>query len=171
MAVEKQFIVQLKGREYPTWPGVLSAATAAGLKSLRTRLIQLPAPENGHLAVVMATAEFEDGRVFEDVGDASPASCSPQIAAAALRMASTRAKGRVLRDSLNVGQSMLEELPDLEESDRPRSALRVETGPREPSLVCVMCDRPLTAGQRDVSLRKFGAPLCPVHQREGVRAA
>jgi hypothetical protein len=115
MAISKEFIVHLKGRDYPLWTGVLDAATKAGLRSLRTTVIQIPSPENGHMAVVMARAEFEDGRVFEDVGDCSPQSTSPQLATAALRLASTRAKGRVLRDAINVGQTMFEELPDLDE--------------------------------------------------------
>ena len=115
MSISKEFIVNLRGKEYPVFAGVLDAATKAGLRSLTTRVVQIPAPENGHLAVVVARAEFEDGRVFEDVGDCSPASTSPQLAAAALRLASTRAKGRVLRDAINVGQTMFEELPDLDE--------------------------------------------------------
>lgn len=120
MAIAPEFIVRLKGRDYPTYPGVLDAATKAGLRSLTTRVLQIPDASNNHVAVVLARAEFEDGRVFEDVGDASPANCSVQIATAALRMASTRAKGRVLRDSINVGQTMFEELPDLNgESDAP----------------------------------------------------
>src|SRR5436190_23078766 len=114
ISIDPRFIVQLKGKEYPLFAGVLDAATRAGLKSLTTRIVQIPTPENGNLAVVMARAEFEDGRVFEDVGDCSPASTSQQLAAALLRLASTRAKGRVLRDSINVGQTLLEELPDLD---------------------------------------------------------
>lgn len=114
MSIDPRFIVTLKNRDYPVFAGVLDAATKAGLRSLRTTVLQIPSPENGHLAVVMARAEFEDGRVFEDVGDCSPASTSPQLASAALRLASTRAKGRVLRDSINVGQTLLEELPDLD---------------------------------------------------------
>src|SRR5436309_7128434 len=114
MSISKEFIVNLRGKEFPIFAGVLDAATKAGLRSLTTRVVQIPSPENGHLAVVMARAEFEDGRVFEDVGDCSPQSTSPQLASASLRLASTRAKGRVLRDSINVGQTMFEELPDLD---------------------------------------------------------
>src|SRR5437870_8123593 len=99
MAISKEFVVSLKGKEYPLFAGVLDAATKAGLKSLTTRIVQLPTPDNGNFAVVMARAEFEDGRVFEDVGDCSPASTSHHLASALLRVASTRAKGRVLRDS------------------------------------------------------------------------
>jgi len=116
MAIDPKFIVSLKGKDYPTWPGVLDAATKAGLKSIATRPIQVPSAENGHMAIVAARAEFEDGRVFEDLGDASPANCSAMIATAALRMASTRAKGRALRDAINVGQTMWEELPDDEKA-------------------------------------------------------
>src|SRR5207248_2733402 len=100
-------VVTLKGRDYPLYAGALDSATKAGLKSLTTRIVQIPSPENGNMAVVMARAEFEDGRVFEDVGDCSPASTSPQLAAASLRLASTRAKGRVLRDAVNVAQTLL----------------------------------------------------------------
>lgn len=123
MAIKPEFIVRLKQKDYPLWAGVLDAATEAGLKSLVTTVIQIPSPENGNLAVVMARAEFADGRVFEDVGDCSPQSTSPHLAAAALRLASTRAKGRALRDSINVGQTMFEELPDgkVDEEETPRA--------------------------------------------------
>jgi hypothetical protein len=115
MAISKEFVVNLKGKEYPLFAGVLDAAHKAGLRSLTTDLIQIPSPENGHMAIVKARAEFEDGRVFEDLGDCSPASTSPMLVAASIRLASTRAKGRVLRDAVNVGQTLLEELPDLED--------------------------------------------------------
>jgi|GEM_PF-5957430 len=129
MAIDPKFIVSLKGKDYPTWPGVLDAATKAGLKSITTRPIQVPSAENGHMAIVAARAEFEDGRVFEDLGDASPANCSAMIATAALRMASTRAKGRALRDAINVGQTMWEELPDDEKAQSRNGTL--DNGVRE----------------------------------------
>lgn len=128
--IDPKYIVNLKGKEYPTWPGVLDAATKAGLKSLTTNLERLDALEKGgYLAVVKARAEFEDGRVFEDYGDAAPFNTSAMIATAAIRMASTRAKGRVLRDAINVGQTMYEELPDLrggqgEDEEAPRQQRR-----------------------------------------------
>src|SRR5439155_17968333 len=130
MSIDPKFIVTLRNRDYPLFAGVLDAATKAGLRSLRTTVLQIPSSENGHLAVVMARAEFEDGRVFEDVGDCSPASTSPQLAAASLRLAPTRAEGRVLRDSINVGQTMFEELPDLDEEvvARPEAAPAREHG-------------------------------------------
>lgn len=114
-SIRPEFMVDLKGKAYCTWPGVLDAATRAGLKSLTTTLEQLTATDKGYFAVVKARAEFEDGRVFEDYGDAGPQNCSPQMASASIRLASTRAKGRCLRDAINCGQTMREELPDRDE--------------------------------------------------------
>jgi hypothetical protein len=110
--MKPEFVVKLKGKEHVLYAGLLDAATQAGLRSLTTTVLQVPSGENGHTAVVLARARFEDGREFEDVGDCSPANCSPQIATAALRMASTRAKGRCLRDALNLTAELLEDGPD-----------------------------------------------------------
>lgn len=177
MSFDKQWVVNLKGKDYVVYAGVLDAATKAGLKSLTTRVIQIPTPENGHMAVVMARAEFEDGRVFEDVGDASPATCSAHIAAAALRMASTRGKGRVLRDAINLVQTLFEELPDLnghtEEYAGPAAAPSRAQGTSAPpasnggTLVCSAegCGALLTKGQYEISMRKLGEARCPAHQK------
>lgn len=183
MAIDPRFIVSLKGRDYPTWPGILDAATRSGLKSLTTQIVQIPTPENGNLAVVMARAEFDDGRVFEDIGDCSPASTSQQLASALLRLASTRAKGRVLRDSVNVGQTLLEELPDLDDAPpaparpAPRAQPQAGNGRQQAiqeggMMVCSKCPNPkaLTKGQYEVSLRAYGSPLCPDHQKAAAAA-
>lgn len=176
MAINPEFKVNLKGRDYVVYAGVLDAATKAGLKSLTTRVVQIPAPDNGHVAVVMARAEFEDGRVFEDVGDASPANCSAQIAAAALRMASTRGKGRVLRDAINLGETLLEELPDEEarpgrEASGPQShgdATRAG-GNGAGGQQCEACGAGMTSAQVTLSQKKHaGRTLCPPCQRSAV---
>src|SRR2546430_990755 len=107
------------GKTHPLWAGVLDEAHAKGLKSLSVTVIQAPTPENGHLAIVSARAEFEDGQVFEDVGDASPGSCPALMHPHLLRLASTRAKGRCLRDATNIGEAILEELG---EGDSPAAS-------------------------------------------------
>jgi hypothetical protein len=158
VSISKEFIVHLKGKDYPLWAGVLDAATKTGLRSLRTTVVQIPSPENGHLAVVMARAEFEDGRVFEDVGDCSPASTSLHLAAAALRLASTRAKGRVLRDSINVGQTMFEELPDLDLEPGHEGA-NGSRGAVPPLYVAEPQPRPVAEPSRPASTER--APAAP----------
>lgn len=172
MPIDPQFIVTLKGRSYPTWPGVLDAATRAGLRSLKTGLVQAPSAENGQTAIVIAQGVFEDGREFADLGDASPANCSAQIATACIRMASTRAKGRVLRDALNIGQTMLEELPD--EEARPASTSGREVRAKH-APVCEWdgCDTVLNSVEMNTSRRyaeEFaGRCLCAAHAKEAAR--
>jgi hypothetical protein len=134
MGIDKRWIVSLKGRDYPTWPGVLDAAHEAGLVSLTTELIQIPHPDNGDMAIVKATASFSDGQIFSDYGDCSPKTTTPMLAAAAIRLASTRAKGRVLRDAVNVGQTMLEELADTDDAPEPaRSSVSPQRGQQRPA--------------------------------------
>lgn len=108
--INPEFVINLKGKQYLVWAGVLDLAHQRGLVSLTTRVLQIPTSGNGQLAVVSARAVFKDEREFEDVGDCGPGSTTPQLATAALRLASTRAKGRVLRDALNIGSELFEEL-------------------------------------------------------------
>jgi hypothetical protein len=185
MAIDSRFIVDLRGKSYPTWPGVLDAAHKAGLRSLTTELLQVPSESNGMTAIVKARAEFEGGRVFEDLGDCSPASTSPMLAAASIRLASTRAKGRVLRDAVNIGQTLLEELPDLDAEPAPQrnghaqrepraasgqngtsnAPQTRQTGQEAPPMTCADDGKPLTRGQYEVSLRAYSRPLCPSCQK------
>lgn len=117
--LDRRFLVNLQGREYCTYQGVLDLAHQKGLKAIDTTLVQIPTEENGHVAIVKACVILKDGETFVDYGDASPRNVNSKIATALIRMASTRAKGRALRDSANVGVTMLEELPS-DEEEKPR---------------------------------------------------
>jgi hypothetical protein len=169
-----EFVISLKGKQYPLWAGVLDLAMQTGLKLLTTRVVQIPSAENGHLAVVMATATFEDGRTFTDVGDCSPHSTSAQLAPAALRLASTRAKGRVLRDSLSIGQTMFEELGDLDDAPRQQQQRPASNGQQQrvhqaqPAADTAICSEPgcgviLTKNQATMSSHHAQCYLCPDH--------
>jgi hypothetical protein len=115
--MDTKFIVNLSGRDYCLYAGILGEAHERGLQAIETELIQIPGADNDYVAIVKATVRMKDGSVFADYGDSSPRNTSSRIATALIRMASTRAKGRALRDAINVGQTMLEELPDLEDGD------------------------------------------------------
>lgn len=144
--LDPRFVVLLKGRAFPTYAGVLDLAHQAGLQSLTTRVLQFPDKENGGVAIVEATATFKGGRVFVDVGDCGPLTTSPQLAPAALRLASTRAKGRVLRDASNVGTKLLEEVGPI--------ARAAEAGHRQPDGAAT---RPATAAAAQQATPKPGA--------------
>lgn len=173
-----KFLIDLSGRNYPTWPGVLDLAHRQGLVSLDVEAIQFPTTENDYTAICKATAKFADGRSFSDVGDASGQNVNKRIATALLRMASTRAKGRCLRDALNVGVVLAEELPATMRAGQPddtgrtswsEAATDTSTRGQKPIPACRECGTVLTSGQAAFSERNYGRPLCTSHQQGAPR--
>jgi hypothetical protein len=110
--LDKRHVISLQGQEFITYEGLLSEAHAKGLKSIRTRLVQLPDSSNGQTAVVTAEVELEGGKVFAGIGDANPQNVNSMIAKHLIRMAETRAKARAFRDAVNIGMTSLVELDD-----------------------------------------------------------
>ena len=114
MSINEKFIINLQGKSYVTYEGLLDLAHQRNLKSIEVELIQIPTKENNMTAICKATATTEN-EVYTDLGDASPRSVNSTIVPHLIRMASTRAKARVLRDLTNVGMTAFEEL-SLEDS-------------------------------------------------------
>jgi hypothetical protein len=115
--MDKRHVINLQGREYVTYEGLLDEAHRRGLRGIRTEVVQLPSAANEQTAVVMAEVEFESKegkRVFTGIGDASPRNVSRGILPHLLRMAETRAKARAMRDGTNIGMTALEELLEAE---------------------------------------------------------
>ncbi|QQY79101.1 hypothetical protein EDD65_10814 [Keratinibaculum paraultunense] len=115
MSINEKFIINLQGKSYVTYEGLLDLAHQHNLKSLEVELIQIPTKENNMTAICKATATTED-KIYTDIGDASPQSVNNTIAPHLIRMASTRAKARVLRDLTNVGMTAVEEISYNEET-------------------------------------------------------
>lgn len=189
--MDPKFIVNLSGKEHVLYAGLLAEAHDRGLLAIETQVIQIPAEENSHTAIARAVVRLKDGTSFEEFGDANPKNVNPRIATALLRMALTRAKGRALRDAVNVGVAMVEELPDLEEhgaASRPHGNGREPGKERAAATVarteqpmpverkgeavnpaCVECGVLLTPGQMKVSQGRFKLNLCPSHQKEAAK--
>lgn len=96
-------------KEVASYAGLLAKAHDEGLRRVATTLRQVPAEENGGMAIVEATIETAKG-TFSGIGDASPKSVNARIAPHLIRMAETRAKARALRDAVNIGVVSMEEL-------------------------------------------------------------
>lgn len=134
-----QTIVKLSGAEYMTYKGVLDKAHSAGLTAIKTRIIQVPDESNGNIAIVEAEVVLTDPetglvKTFIDIADAAFNNVGPQTKTALLRMASTRAKGRALRDAVNIGETLAEELSDMQDASTVRGgrpAAAVTTGKPE----------------------------------------
>jgi hypothetical protein len=157
MAIDQKHIVNLQGKDFVLYAGLLAEAHERGLQSIETRVLQLPAEENGWTAVAQATVTMKDGSTFVEFGDASPKNVGPKIVNAIIRMALTRAKGRALRDAVNVGVTMFEELPG---PDEERQESRGDRYAREmPAEKWGPKPAPIAGAQAAEAAAKQGVPL------------
>ncbi len=122
MAVDKKFIVNLKGREFVKYEGLLDTAHKMGLLGIKTELVKL----DNNQAIFRAEAFTSEG-CFTGYGDADPKNVNTMIGPHIIRMAETRAKARALRDLTNIGMTAVEELggddvvaPETKKTSRPR---------------------------------------------------
>jgi hypothetical protein len=106
--IAPQFIVDIQGKAFVQFAGLLALAHARGLVSLTADFIMVTAD----LALAHAVARFTDGRTFEESGDATPDNVNKKVRPHFARMALTRAKARALRDALNINMVSLEELAE-----------------------------------------------------------
>jgi hypothetical protein len=137
--LDERFIKNIEGKDFVLYAGLLDLAHQKGMISMEVEILQFPSKENDNMAIIKAFAESKLGESFSDVGDADPTNCNFKVAKHLLRMASTRAKARALRDFTNIGMTCLEELGDLNEviEETPKTTgpgLRVvKRGRNEPS--------------------------------------
>jgi hypothetical protein len=127
--MKQEFLVERQGRMFALYAGVLDVAHEQGLKGIETMLLQVPSPDNGNVAIARAEVtllkgfkkdNLDTGPVeckFSGIGDASPDNVARMMIPHIIRMAETRAKARALRDAVNVGVVVLEELDDQSEGE------------------------------------------------------
>jgi hypothetical protein len=113
--LDERFIKTIEGRDFVLYSGLLDLAHQKGLLKIEVDPLQYPTKENGNFAICKATVTSKFGEIYVDCGDANPTNCNQKVAKHLLRMASTRAKGRALRDFDDIGMTCLEELGDLDE--------------------------------------------------------
>ena len=104
-SIPAQFIVEVHGKPFVLYEGLLVLAHERGLESLTVSLVQA-SPE---LAICEAHCTL-NGKDFSDIGDATPTNVNKAVAKHYIRCAATRAKARVLRSALGIGMTALEEL-------------------------------------------------------------
>ena len=170
--MDSRYLVSLNGKMHPVYACVLDLAHERGLQSIVTELIQIPSEENGNTAITKATVTMKDGSVFTEYGDANVKNVNPRIANAIIRMSATRAKGRALRDAVNIGEALAEEIPD-EPADLPDCPSGAREAPK-PAAVwstppgdnctapneCHTCGMTLTQGRSAYFAHKQETPLC-----------
>jgi len=113
--LNEKFIIQIEGKEFVQYAGLLDLAHQKGLLKIEVEPLQFPTKENDHFAICKAIVLSKSGEIYSDVGDGNPQNCNSKVARHLLRMSSTRAIGRALRSMTNIGMTCLEELGDMNE--------------------------------------------------------
>lgn len=108
--VDEKFIVNIKGKNFIKYEGLLNEAHTKGLLCIEVTMVQMPSQENGKTCICRATVIGKNHENMTDFGDASPDSVDVKIIPHIIRMAATRAKARALRDFCNIGMCSLEEV-------------------------------------------------------------
>jgi hypothetical protein len=112
-------IINIKGKEAVTANGLVVLGHEKGLKKLTTTILQFPNSSNDNTCIIQADligygwspAENKVVEVeFSAIGDANPKNCTAMVAAAFIRMAETRAVGRVMRNYTNIGMLCSDEI-------------------------------------------------------------
>jgi hypothetical protein len=106
--VPPQHVVLIQGKPFVKFAGLLQMAHERGLIALTADWTF----NDAELSLAHAVATFQDGRRFEESGDATPANTNRKVAVHFRRVALTRAKARVLRDALGIDLVAVEELAD-----------------------------------------------------------
>jgi len=112
-----EHIAMISGKPYIKYAGLLALAHAQGLQQITARFISV----TDTLALAEAEIVFADGRRFTEAGDATPQNVTSMVRQHFPRMALVRAKGRALRDALNIDMTTCEELGDEEEKKKEAS--------------------------------------------------
>jgi hypothetical protein len=113
--LDPRFVVQIDNQDFVKYAGLLDLAHQKKLTNLEAEIVQYPTQDNERTAICKAHAKTAFGESFIDFGDANPTNCNAKVARHLIRMASTRAKARCLRDLTNVGITCLEELGELDD--------------------------------------------------------
>lgn len=112
MPLNREFLVERQGRQFALYQGLLDLAHQEGLRAIAMELMLAPTDANGQTAICRATVVTEKG-TFTGLGDANPTNVGRMLLPHLLLQAETRAKARALRDAVNVGVAIVEELGEV----------------------------------------------------------
>jgi len=115
MERNKKLYINLKGKDFVLYEGLLNEFHKNGGESIETELIQTNLNEETFF-IFKAVVKGEKG-IYTGYGDACKGNVNSMVVAHMMRMAETRAKARALRDYNNIGVCSVDELGGDNESN------------------------------------------------------
>ncbi len=158
--MDKKYIVDIKGKKFITYTGLLAEAHKKGLQKLTVKELTVDWANGSAHCIVEAV--FKDITV-EGVGSGSQVNCSSMVKDHFVEMSQTRAKARALRDALNIDMVAVDELKDIKtEKSKPGSFGEEVKVPNK----CSKCNADVTYPVKKYSIDKFKKVLCMPCQKE-----
>ena len=106
-AKKSNYIVNIQGKDFMTYEGLLKKAHEKGKFDMLITESWVSEDMKRAWCKVRLTAE---GQIFDGFGSSTPENTGQMTQSHPVEMSHTRAKGRALRDYLNIGQAMVEEI-------------------------------------------------------------
>lgn len=131
---KKKFTVNIKGKDAIKLEGLTALAHEKGMWKFETTIIQYPSDVNQWTAICQTTIggyDYDPATdkirevVYSDIGDANVNNCTKMVAAAYIRMASTRSQARALRKYTNIDMVCTSEMDSVTE-EAPEPSITME---------------------------------------------
>ncbi|SFM24859.1 hypothetical protein SAMN05421830_1303 [Desulfomicrobium norvegicum] len=106
LKIKQSGIMNIRGKEVATYPAMIDYAHQCGMQSLEVAVLQFPHESNDMRAICGARLVTTTGEVFADIGDANPDNVPKGCVDSFVRIASTRAKSRVISDAFNIRNAL-----------------------------------------------------------------
>lgn len=150
--IDKKFLINIQGKEFIKFEGLLDIAHKKGLTGIKTLLVS---SENG-IYIFKAETQFGE-KVYTGYGDANKENVSSMVTKHLIRVAETRAIARALRFGCNIGMCSSDELggdskPITQKPTTPQKDIT--------TLKCSTCNKPISAKVYEYSKDKYKTPLC-----------
>ncbi len=128
-----KYIVNVQGKDFITFPGLLAEAHNQGLSEITTEIVTPLDLNNPIVKATVKLSKIEGNQIrnssYTGYGDANSNNVAKKVAGALIRMAETRAIARALRFACNIDMTALEEIgvADDEVETAPRTSFKKPT--------------------------------------------
>lgn len=151
--IDNKYIIEIKGKKYITFNGLLEEGYKQGLTDLRITELQVDWEKKS--AYCIAACKIGEKEVMA-AGSGTQENCNSMVEDHFVEMAQTRAYARCLRTILNIDMVALDEL-----KEKAPEGNKLEEAGR-----CEKCNQPITAEVKEYSKRIFGKELCRACQKK-----
>ena len=144
--VDKKYIVDIKGKKFITYAGLLNEAHKQKIEDMRVTELNVNWDNQSAYCIVACKIGEKE---FMGVGSGTQENCGSMVKGHFVEMAHTRAKARALRDALNIDMVAVDELKS--------GSFGKDT---EVPNKCSGCDKDISDAEKEFSIKFHNKTLC-----------